>query len=539
MFNNTKPLCNHSINCEYFCTFKSCQCFICPTCQKDHNHPDDPNYKLTFKQVHQISLNNLSKRVDSVQYELENLNYYINEIELEKQSNENLKALSKLKSAIKRNFKKFFIRLENEFVKQIKENLDLQILKAIDIQNDFAQILNKLNDLFLNLTNKNNKDLGLFIQTSWNIDFQTEIQKQSERFKKLQSFRNEIDSTLLHETTKNLEFLTENILNEGLNLILASKKIAIYPGKLKTEANSQLNYKMSDYFESKNTSNCLMDISSKHSILHRIELGFPAKFKSLQINKNFEIPLNYAPLIIPNGDFYLLGGFSKSEKKCLNQFLQFDSKSSNFTILDDFKKSRKSFSACYANNSIYIIGGFNYEEGFLKDCEKFDMNEKKWRILQDLNEPVSNCSVCSFNDRFLIKFGGLTDFKFVSRNIERFHLYTNFWEILKIKQFNNIEFLWSAACSQISHEEILIVGGYDYQNKGSDQVLVLNVRQEEISLQKCHNHLPYKGGFYYSQLIWNNEVLFGIQDNIESKKGKNEESERKLISLEEEFFKEL
>ena len=531
-------LCNHSIKSEYFCTFKSCQCFICPTCQKDHDHPEDPKHKLTFKQAHQISLNTLSKRIDSVQYELDNLNEYINGIELEKQSNENLKTLAKLKSAIKRSFKKFFIRVENEFVKQIKENLDLQTLKTIDIQNDLAQILNKLNDLFLNLNNKNNKELGLFIQTSWNIDFQTEIQKHSQQFKELQLLKNEIDSTSLHETTKNLEFLTENILNEGLNLILASKKTVIHTELLQVKTNEKLNYKMTDYFESKSTSNFLIDISNKHSALHLIELGLPAKFKSLQINKNLEIPFNYAPLIIPNGNFYLLGGFSKIEKRCLNQFLQFEVKSSNFIILDNFKKSRKSFTACHANNSIYIIGGFNYEEGFLKDCEKFDLNEKKWSIIQDLNEPVSDCSVCSFNDKFLIKFGGLTDFKFVSRNFERFHIYTNFWEILKIKQFHNFDFLWLAASAQISHDEIIIVGGYDYQNGGSNQVLVLSV-QQEITVHKCQSKLPFRGGFYYQQLIWNNGIIFGIQNYNENIKGKNEESERKLICLEEEFFKGL
>lgn len=47
---------------------------------------------------------------------------------------------------------------------------------------------------------------------------------------------------------------------------------------------------------------------------------------------------------------------------------------------------RKSFTACYENGIIYVVGGIS-SDGVMKKCEGYQVYNDKWINLADLNIP--------------------------------------------------------------------------------------------------------------------------------------------------------
>ena len=58
---------------------------------------------------------------------------------------------------------------------------------------------------------------------------------------------------------------------------------------------------------------------------------------------------------------------------------------------------RKSHGVCYLNGFIYVIGGYNNIEGFLKKCERYDLKKQEWKVMPDLNFPASSPAIATFN----------------------------------------------------------------------------------------------------------------------------------------------
>lgn len=69
---------------------------------------------------------------------------------------------------------------------------------------------------------------------------------------------------------------------------------------------------------------------------------------------------------------------------------------------------RSSHGICYMNGFIYVVGGEDRNET-LKRCEKYDINHNKWVEIAPLNYPSSDCSITSFRDKDIYKFGGKLD----------------------------------------------------------------------------------------------------------------------------------
>jgi hypothetical protein len=69
---------------------------------------------------------------------------------------------------------------------------------------------------------------------------------------------------------------------------------------------------------------------------------------------------------------------------------------------------RSSHCVCYANNCIYIIGGFSQADGDVtRECEVFNLQTGKCSRIAPLNTPSANSCAASFNDDLIFKFGGI------------------------------------------------------------------------------------------------------------------------------------
>lgn len=69
-------------------------------------------------------------------------------------------------------------------------------------------------------------------------------------------------------------------------------------------------------------------------------------------------------------------------------------------------KSRSWFGGLsLGDGKIMVIGG-THEGIACKECEEYNIYEKRWISLAPLNEATFDCSACLFGNDFVFKFGG-------------------------------------------------------------------------------------------------------------------------------------
>jgi len=107
--------------------------------------------------------------------------------------------------------------------------------------------------------------------------------------------------------------------------------------------------------------------------------------------------------------------------------------------------ARSSHGIAYLNNKIYVVGGYEDKHIMTNRCERFNLGTMKWERVGSMNHPAASISLCSFNGRYLYKFGGIgegveTDGGVLSSYIEKYDMQEDVWEVIdpKIKNVNAI-----------------------------------------------------------------------------------------------------
>jgi hypothetical protein len=59
------------------------------------------------------------------------------------------------------------------------------------------------------------------------------------------------------------------------------------------------------------------------------------------------------------------------------------------------------------NGYIYLIGGKGDGEKCTKKNYRYSIKEKKWVQISESNVPLRKATVCSLNNRYICKLGGL------------------------------------------------------------------------------------------------------------------------------------
>lgn len=78
------------------------------------------------------------------------------------------------------------------------------------------------------------------------------------------------------------------------------------------------------------------------------------------------IPSFYKSIITPAGEIYLTGGMGNQK---LNSIYRFNHEKGSLDYITDMITARSSHALCYANGSIYIVGGFKVNNETAKECE--------------------------------------------------------------------------------------------------------------------------------------------------------------------------
>ena len=143
--------------------------------------------------------------------------------------------------------------------------------------------------------------------------------------------------------------------------------------------------------------------------------------------------------------------------------------------------------------SICALGGTNS-----KEVEIFDLEEKKWNNLPELNCIREGATCCMINDTFLYCFLGYdTEKSEYLTSIEKLDLEKNEgWKLLN--PFGNKSFMKKKFCSCIQYrqnfeENIFIVGGINVLNNESQDWMEYN--EKDNTLEKMDTNLPYKSSF--------------------------------------------
>jgi len=306
---------------------------------------------------------------------------------------------------------------------------------------------------------------------------------------------------------------------------------------------------MPDFFEPKTSEKLLHFFQSDSKFLHILPLeSLPQSplFSPIPLNIPFKIPRFHKSLITPKGKIYLLGGTSLENTQKISNVYFYDSKYRDLKTIGHMQSPRSSHSICYQKEAIYIVGGFLNRQEFTTNCEKFDLKSEKSSPMASLNISSGVCGLCVFKEKFLFKFGGLTEGLLLNNTIERYDISSNFWEIIDakfdtqdvllidLKQFS----LLSACCAiQINSNEIMVFGGYLANNESSQMSFILagesDERNEEDYTIKWINYKPLiePEGFWNNVAIVMYKKVWALQNISNQKNDDCLEGERRVVSF--------
>ena len=560
------PECSHQdYQITSFCTYKSCQKTLCSYCTPSHTHPSNKNFLITLEEAHKYSLEKTEKYLEFLRYELEKVSIKVSDLEIVKHSNDDLKHILRNKQNIQKLVKKFYENLENEYNKIFYDNFDKKILEINEIQVKIEDFTHQLSEIERNLKKSNlkNPDLAKNIELSYNLDIKTEISKLSSEFKEIIERNPYKKFEKLYETTSNIEFIIKNIFHESLKILIEDSLLLPEKNQKREILSKPLNFDQlidtssststysitqQNYFEKNCQHKCLHFINPDDNTInmlnfddHVIDPKQKPKFEKIRISNNdLKIPYRHRSVSLPDGSIYLIGGHYKEKNITSNETYRYNWDSKGFINRADMYTSRKSFGICYNSGFIYVVGGFNYNEGYLEKCEKYEVLKDKWTNIDSLKGgSASSCSICIFNRTQIFKFGGLKAPYTINDSIEIYDIDNNKWlnfnidsKKLREESLNNFEFLWLSACLQINDNEIMVFGGLDKDNKSSDQSFIIKVINEEMFrvINVGQRRLRVAGGMWNQQVIIDGGKLMALQNVLMDKSGdKANENKRNFI----------
>lgn len=133
---------------------------------------------------------------------------------------------------------------------------------------------------------------------------------------------------------------------------------------------------------------------------------------------------------LPSGQIFYTGGKENSTTYTSETFL-IQIPSLEFTRLPDMRVTRMLPGVIYYKDSVYVFGGCN-SNGNLKKCERYDLVEKCWVDLPDMQCMRSAFTITIVNDKFYI----IGD----SRNIEIFEPTSSTFSLSPISMLESSSF---------------------------------------------------------------------------------------------------
>ncbi|CAD8060516.1 unnamed protein product [Paramecium sonneborni] len=248
----------------------------------------------------------------------------------------------------------------------------------------------------------------------------------------------------------------------------------------------------------------------------------------------YEVPEFHKSIVTPNGDIYISGGLINQIENRKESIIRKYTLGGKIQQVAQLNYPRSSHSMVYCNQSIYIVGGFQDQRKMCLNLERYNIKSQKMEPCASCLKPANAPACCSFNNRYIYKFGGCDENGQILFIIERYDTYTDKWEYVTLKD-NPIEstqvpnIYQCSSCIQINKDNIFVFGGYDNDDKGVKLSFLLNIDQNQHKIHQVNTKpLPYPEGFWNNQVIIHDHKLFVLQ-NIEVETNQIDEENRSLL----------
>ena len=242
--------------------------------------------------------------------------------------------------------------------------------------------------------------------------------------------------------------------------------------------NMKMNNEMAIYCFT-NLNSCLI-----YHILSQKWINIPFQneiLKELSYSKKSSLSL------IPEEKLIIGGGYNTKTKEITNTIIQMNIYDiEDIKILNPMKIKRYSHSFIYLSNYIYCIGGYGYKNDktipsssqiiSLKSCEKYDIKNKEWKEIKELNSARACFGKCIYNSNIFV-FGGYDNNNILS-SIEKYEPITDIWITYYIKLPIKIAEL---GVINYNNKYIFLLGGIDENKNLLDNVYIGRLDQNFVN----------------------------------------------------------
>ena len=190
---------------------------------------------------------------------------------------------------------------------------------------------------------------------------------------------------------------------------------------------------------------------------------------------NFIIPISPSIIQLTNESAFFSGGclqINKVSKTC------FFYNKGIFKEKQKMLKERRNHSSIRVNNHIYICGGMDNNSTHINSCEKYSLQYEKWVKCSSLNIERSHLSLCNMNNKYIYALGGENKINGFLDSIEKYSIIGDSWELINVKLPYKLE---CVGCIGVSHQEIIIFGGYCPQKIKRETIIKYNITNHQIN----------------------------------------------------------
>ncbi|CAD8058649.1 unnamed protein product [Paramecium sonneborni] len=248
----------------------------------------------------------------------------------------------------------------------------------------------------------------------------------------------------------------------------------------------------------------------------------------------YEAPEFHKSIVTPNGDIYISGGLIGQKENTKESIIRRYTLGGKVQQIGKLTYPRSSHSMVYCNQSIYILCGYQEFKKMTLSLERYNIKTQKMELCSPCNKPANSPACCSFNNRYIYKFGGNDENGQILFIIERYDTQTDKWDTIMLKnnplessKFHNI--YQCSACVQINKTNIFVFGGYDNQDKGVQFSFLLHVDRDQHQIHQVDSKpLLNAERFWNNQVIIHDRKLYVLQ-NIEMDYNQIDEYNRAIL----------
>jgi len=241
----------------------------------------------------------------------------------------------------------------------------------------------------------------------------------------------------------------------------------------------------------------IVDVRTKFSFdikYSKVYENFESK-KRKQQKKNYDLEKNYTEYveISENGRYLMLIGKNDEESK---KFRMYDVLENKLYKKPDMSVKLSSIDMIYYDKKLFIVGGLN-QDGYVKNCEYFDLITDKWYPLPQLNLARELKSLLVINDTLITYFGNNEDSSvdvttFEMLNLRELKNSNLVWEAFKIKNFSP-EYSYNGMNAVLNDNLFFIFGGVtrDYEENVETGYVIDFSTKEVVSDIKLDSKKSY------------------------------------------------